>query len=91
MAHLAAVQHYTTLARQAAAMQSAQIAYDNRAEPANDEADDDTDPVTASDAAMAIAGRADRAWRSGQKAAAADLYRSAAQMLMNAAEVAGTL
>lgn len=51
--------------------------------------DDDTDPVTASDAAMEIAGRADRAWQSGQKAAAADLYRSAAQMLLNAAEVAG--
>jgi hypothetical protein len=33
MAHLAAVQHYTQMARQAAAMTSAQIAYDNRAEP----------------------------------------------------------
>ena len=33
MAHLAAVAHYTNLARQAAALQSAQVAYDNRAEP----------------------------------------------------------
>lgn len=55
---------------------------------ADDLADDDTDPVLASDAAMELAGRADRAWQSGQKAAAADLYRSAAQMLLNAAESA---
>lgn len=37
MAHLAAVAHYTEMARQAAAMQSAQIAYDNRAEPEQDD------------------------------------------------------
>lgn len=33
MAHLAAVAHYTAMARAAATMTSAQIAYDNRAEP----------------------------------------------------------
>ena len=33
MAHLAAVAHYTALARAAASMTSAQNAYDNRAEP----------------------------------------------------------
>lgn len=33
MAHLLAVNHYTNLARQAAALQSAQVAFDNRAEP----------------------------------------------------------
>jgi len=37
MAHLLAVNHYTNLARQAAALQSAQVAYDNRAEPEQDE------------------------------------------------------
>ncbi len=85
MAHLAAVTHYTAMARAAASMKSAQIAYDNRAEPAND--DDDTDPVRASDAAMELAGRADRAWLAGNKAAAADLYRDAARMLVAAAEL----
>lgn len=53
--------------------------------------DDDTDPVTASDAAMEIAGRADRAWRSGDRAAAADLYRDAARMLVAAADVCEAL
>lgn len=51
--------------------------------------DDDTDPVIASDMAMELAGRADRAFQAGDRAAAADLYRSAAQMLVNAADVAG--
>ena len=46
---------------------------------------DDTDPVIASDMAMELAGRADRAWQSGDRAAAADLYREAAQMLLAAA------
>lgn len=45
MAHLAAVAHYTNLARQAAALQSAQVAYDNRAEPEQDE-----DALTADEA-----------------------------------------
>jgi hypothetical protein len=71
-----------------ATMRAAQAAYDNRAEPETADADD-TDPVAASDAAMEMAGRADRAWQSGDKAAAADLYRSAAAMLVSAAEVAG--
>ncbi len=68
------------------AMQSAQVAYDNRAEPEQDD-EDDTDPVHASDMAMELAGRADRAFQMGQRAVAADLYRSAAQMLQTAAEV----
>ena len=49
---------------------------------------EDEDPVRASDAAMEVAGRADRAFRAGNRDAAADLYRTAAQMLMSAAEVA---
>lgn len=53
--------------------------------------DDDTDPVCASDAAMEVAGRADRAFQAGNRAAAADLYRTAAQMLVVAAEVAEAL
>lgn len=68
------------------ALQSAQVAYDNRAEPEQADADD-TDPVHASDMAMELAGRADRAFQMGQRAVAADLYRSAAQMLLSAAEV----
>ena len=68
------------------AMQSAQVAYDNRAEPEQDD-EDDTNPVHASDMAMELAGRADRAFQMGQRAVAADLYRSAAQMLQTAAEV----
>jgi hypothetical protein len=63
-----------------------QRAYDNRAEPEQDDADD-TDPVQASDAAMELAGRADRAFQAGARAAAADLYRSAAELLLSAAEV----
>ena len=54
------------------------------------EAEDD-DPVCASDAAMEVAGRADRAFQAGNRAAAADLYRTAAQMLVTAAEVAEAL
>jgi hypothetical protein len=87
MAHPAQVAYYQELARNVAAMQSAQIAFDNRAEPANDDAED-TDPVQASDEAMALAGRADRAYQAGDRRAAADLYRSAAEMLISAAEVA---
>lgn len=49
--------------------------------------DDDTDPVRASDMAMELAGRADRAFQSGDRRAAADLYRSAAAMLQSAADV----
>jgi hypothetical protein len=67
-------------------LQAAQQAYDNRAEPEIADADD-TDPVHVSDAAMELAGRADRAFQMGQRAVAADLYRSAAAMLMSAAEV----
>lgn len=60
-------------------------------DPRTPEPEDDTDPVRASDMAMELAGRADRAWQSGDRAAAADLYRSAAQMLQSAADVAGAL
>lgn len=87
MAHPAQVAYYQELARNVAAMQSAQIAFDNLAEPANDDADE-ADPVQASDEAMALAGRADRAYQAGDRRAAADLYRSAAQLLISAAEVA---
>ena len=52
---------------------------------------EDEDPVRASDAAMEVAGRADRAFQAGNRAAAADLYRTAAQMLVTAAEVAEAL
>jgi hypothetical protein len=68
------------------ALQRAQVSYDNRAEPEIADADD-TDPVAASDAAMELAGRADRAFQMGQRAVAADLYREAAQMLQSAADV----
>jgi hypothetical protein len=68
------------------AFSALQRAYDNRAEPEQDDADD-TDPVHASDEAMALAGRADRAFQAGDRAAAADLYRSAAELLLSAAEV----
>jgi hypothetical protein len=67
-------------------LQAAQIAYDNRAEPEVADASEDN-PVDVSDMAMELAGRADRAYQMGDKRAAADLYRSAAKMLMNAAEV----
>lgn len=63
-----------------------QSAYDNRAEPVFEDADEN-DPVNASDAAMELAGRADRAFQAGDRAAAADLYRSAAELLLSAAEV----
>ena len=50
-----------------------QRAYDDRAEPEIADADD-TDPVAASDLAMEIAGRADRAYQAGDRAAAADIH-----------------
>ena len=68
------------------ALQRAQVSYDNRAEPEVEDVDD-TDPVAASDLAMELAGRADRAYQMGQRAVAADLYRSAAAMLQMAAEL----
>jgi len=69
-----------------ATMRAAQVAFDNRAEPEVEDADE-RDPVHASDVAMEIAGRADRAYQAGDRAAAADLYRSAAALLVAAAEV----
>lgn len=49
--------------------------------------DDDETPVLASDAAVDLAGRADRAWQRGDMAAAADLYRDAAQQMEYAASL----
>jgi hypothetical protein len=68
------------------ALQAAQVAYDNRAEPEVEDASEDN-PVDVSDMAMELAGRADRAFKMGQRAIAADLYRSAAAMLQTAAEL----
>jgi hypothetical protein len=93
------IAHYTNLAAQAAAMQSAQRDYDNRAEVEDDqpEVPDDadgegnSDPAVASADAMAMAGRADRALIKSDYAAAGDLYRNAAQLLLTAAEMAEAL
>jgi hypothetical protein len=65
------------------ALQSAQVAYDNRAEPEIDE--DAADVDAACDDAIALIGRATRALIT-DKAAAADLLREAAKLLGDIAE-----
>jgi len=64
------------------ALQSAQVAYDNRAEPIDEDA---PDIDAACDDAIALIGRATRALLTN-KAAAADLLREAAALLGNIAD-----
>lgn len=56
------------------------------ADPMPDDSDEES-PLQAFDACADLIGRADRAYNAGQRDAAADLYREAAQVLCLAAEL----